>query len=163
MSFSLFAVPVLHNGTPASPSNRGCRSRYKRGWIGRLQRMSEVVLISKHAKPKGSAGNHDPRIAQIILSGGIKQALDDKAMLYRTCEKGEGLGEDRPKSKQDTYTTHPCSPRRHPTCISSHYFCEFLLLSSRTSPPEALHQISPPHLISRSTAPVGVMAGRTSR
>ena len=39
----------------------------------------------------------------------------------------------------------------------------FRLLDSRTSAPDALHQTSPPHRINRSTAPVGVMAGRTSR
>jgi hypothetical protein len=35
--------------------------------------------------------------------------------------------------------------------------------ASRACPPDARHQTSPPHLTSRSAAPVGVMAGRTSR
>lgn len=45
--------------------------------------------------------------------------------------------------------------RAHP-----YFFCPS---ASRTTPPDARHQTSVPHRIILSAAPVGVMAGRTSR
>src|SRR4051794_17589959 len=67
----------------------------------------------------------------------------------------------------------PCTPPQNASLpslpptptheIRRHAHCDVGLLPQRTSPPAAFHQTSPPHLMRRSTAPLGVIAGRTSR